>query len=179
MKKKIFPLQTHFWTEVNHNCPYRLIQSIFSLTDLKYYKSEIENYFNYAYLNKAYKKQSASNVMYNSFQIYSLIRACYTIYIRPNAFYSLNLIKENFSKNDYYLSSLSKEKYADPYLTFSVIFSEITVEDLESVLSNTISNALWKYIDCVSVEEQKVQIVTYFRLLEACWLINERLKEKE
>ncbi|SFJ19134.1 hypothetical protein SAMN04487893_10464 [Myroides guanonis] len=171
-------MNTYYWSTDTFDCPYDFIKELFDFEDIKSFKNEITYYFLYSKKEEVYSKRNASSVMFNCAILLSTLKACYNIYLEPEEFKKRKLIKSAVFYEDYCLSTLSREEYINPFLVFKKVFDEIGLNNLEASLFDTISYAMGdSYIDCIS--EKDIQIITYNKLLEACWLINERLKEKE
>ncbi|SFJ19106.1 hypothetical protein [Myroides guanonis] len=176
MKKKTLSLQTHLWTRSCYSSSYELISQMFDIAHLDYYKKEVLNYFHFAFQNEAYKEERVSEVIFNSYVLFSVFRACYNIYVRPNGFEKRNLLHEEVEERDYYLSSLSREEFINPYLAIKSIYDIVEIEELEGTFSEIVRATLLDSLEDVYTDERSVQIMTYFKLLDACWLINERMK---
>ena len=178
MKNKIVSLNTNYWADKTITCPYECIKEVFTVAGISDFKNDINDYFLYARRNEVFSEKFISSVMYNSVVIQSALKSTYNIYLKPKRFKKLELVNNKVFGDIYCLSSLSKEECVNPYLALKNVFDKVAFDNIEITLFDTIRYAMSPSID-ECFQDNFVQIPTYYKLLEACWLINERLKENE
>ncbi|WP_121966690.1 hypothetical protein [Myroides sp. N17-2] len=175
MKKVQIPLETHLWTKDDIQCPYSIIEEMFSTYSLENYKTFLNECSYYVLEIKKRYEGTAGEMVYIFFILHSVFRACYTIFKKPKGFEKRNLtVKKTDDFNDFYLGTLTLEEYLNPYMTFKNIFTMVSLEDLDFLSADYIQDAL-KEKQTFYVEYQIPPIYLY-KILDACWLIFKRLQ---
>ena len=177
MKINKVPLRAQFWNALETDCPFKVLKDVFEQIEINDLTIMLCYYIHFDITKAKSVVKRPENSMYNTAAINSLVLASYMIYLNKEIYYNTKMVGfENYNLNPLELNSLSNSECINPYLAIDDIFLNITVEKLETHLFDMLSVSLE---DLENTQLEIYDYILFSKIIEACWLINERLKEKE
>lgn len=176
MKIKKVPLKTYLWFGLETDCPYKALEEIFKQIEPMRLEIMLRYYVRCEFVNDKSSIARPANSMYYTGAINSLVMASYMIYLNRKIYYTKKRVKlENFKLNPLELNYLSKSECINPYLAIDEVFENTSAKKLETLLFEMLSVSL----GCFETAQLEIyEYMLFMKAVEACWLINERLKEK-
>ncbi|SFJ53082.1 hypothetical protein [Myroides guanonis] len=176
MKSKKVSLDANLWTNRNIECPYELIREVFLITNIEHLKGEITNCFYYALKLKLSHRIKISDLKRDLFIMRSLMKASYNILLDSKENGQKELVKKDNESIKDGLGALNFEEYQNPYIVFQNVFKRTTLMQVDDLVYDLIEVISYKRMTDYS--NHSIPAMFSHKILEACWLINERLKEK-
>ncbi|MBB1139030.1 MULTISPECIES: hypothetical protein [Myroides] len=176
MKTVKLSLEAHIWYREPIKNPYDMLPRLFNVvipSELKQYLSEL---MVYTHKSEIYHQENPHVVFLIYSVLRSIVRGSYKIRSNSSKYYTIKpLNKSIVPMATVFLGALSFDEYLNPYLVFDDVFEKQSVIDIEIDLFEIIEFALGNFIEPPSVEIN-VSFINVNRLIEACWLICERME---
>jgi hypothetical protein len=174
MKKNKISFETSFWPGHVKGNPFKAIDAFFAYADLDYYKQNLTELVIYSYKREIYKANNPSNafVFYTAINIF--LKVCYCLQKKSKKWKVTASLQ---SETVFYLSSLMKEEYDDPFIVFQKAFNNITLEEFESFLCLTLELSLSPHTEH-PYSDLTTPYIYLIKMLDAVELMGERGIEK-
>lgn len=174
MKKNKTSFETSFWAGYVAENPFKALEAFFTFANLDYYKQNLTEAVIYSYKTKVYKQDNPSNAFafYTVFR--SFIKVCYCLKDKTNKW---KLRASLHCETAFYLSSLTKEEFENPFMVFQKAFEEKTLEEFELFLCQILELSLSPFGGDPE-SDLTTPYIHLMKMLDAVELMRERGVEK-
>lgn len=174
MKKNKIALENDFWARYEAGKTFKAITAFFDYASLDYYKQTLSEVVMYSYKREVYMQDNPSDIFIFYNAVCSFIKVCYGVKEKSKKW---KIKKSLRTETVFYLSSLTKEEYDNPFMVFQKAFNEKTLEEFELFLCQILELSLSPH-----AEDPESDLTTPYihliKMLDAVELLRERGVEK-
>lgn len=174
MKKNKTDFETSFWAGRTARNPFKAIDAFFTYANPDYYKQHLSEAVLYCYKKEIYKQDNPSDVFILYMVFKSFLRVCYCLQKKSKKW---KVAASLPSKAAFYLSSLTKEEYDNPFTVFQKTFAEKTLQEFELFLCEVLELSLSPHTED-PYPDLTTPYVYLIKMLDAVEIIRERGVEK-